>query len=165
MKAILDVHYKTGIAITALVQFTDFLDEKPLDIVVTRMKIPSNYVPGEFFKRELPCLIHAIKESGGQYDTIIIDGYVHMQASRKGLGQHLFEALGQQIPITGIAKNPMKLATDFLPVRRGDSDKPLFVSTISLDLSEMAELVKKMHGPFRIPTLVKLADQAARGHL
>jgi deoxyinosine 3'endonuclease (endonuclease V) len=163
MNGILDVHYEADRAITALVRFDRFTDEEPIDILVTTTQINSGYVPGEFYKRELPCLVHAVQASNYFFDTLVIDGYVCLAAPRKGLGHHLFDALDQKTAIIGIAKNPMKLAIHHTPVLRGSSGKPLFISALGMELNEASERVKSMHGPFRLPTLVKLADQAAKG--
>ena len=50
------------------------------------------------------------------------------------------------------------------PVLRGDSSRPLFVTAAGMNPHGAAELVRGMHGPHRVPTLLKRADQLARGH-
>ena len=49
-------------------------------------------------------------------------------------------------------------------VIRGDSGKPLHITTIDYDATRAAEQVRTMHGEYRIPTLVRRADALARGH-
>lgn len=46
---------------------------------------------------------------------------------------------------------------------RGTSTSPLFVTAVGIDPQVAADRVRDMHGPFRIPTLVKRADSLARG--
>ena len=50
-----------------------------------------------------------------------------------------------------------------LPVLRGESLRPLFVSAAGMDHARAAALVQGMHGAYRVPTLLKRADQLARG--
>jgi len=49
-------------------------------------------------------------------------------------------------------------------VLRGDSSRPLFVTAAGMNADGAAELVRGMHGLHRLPTLLKRADQLARGH-
>ena len=59
------------------------------------MQCAKPYTPGEFYKRELPCILSAMKRFSLQIETMIIDGYVWLDASgRKGLGAILYELLG-----------------------------------------------------------------------
>jgi len=47
-------------------------------------------------------------------------------------------------------------------VLRGDSRRPLYVTAAGLDPAAAALHVRSMHGPFRIPTLLKRVDQLCR---
>lgn len=49
-----------------------------------------------------------------------------------GLGQHLYEALGCQVPVVGVAKT--HFAGVAVPVLR--SQNPLYVTSVSLPLAE-----------------------------
>ena len=118
------------------------------------------YVPGEFFRRELPCLLALISKIKDPLDAIIIDGYVRL-SDRPGLGQHLFEHLLEKVPVIGVAKTRFHDA-EAVEVIRGISKSPLYVSTIGTDADQAAEQIKKMHGPHRIPTLLKRVDQLGR---
>jgi deoxyribonuclease V len=51
-----------------------------------------------------------------------------------------------------------------IEVRRGDSDRPLYVTAVGLEPAAAAAHVAAMHGEFRIPTLLRRADALARGH-
>jgi hypothetical protein len=80
----------------------------------------------------------------------------------KGLGIHLFESLSYAPVVIGVAKNPLKIAERFVPIHRGRSRKPLFVSAAGCPVQEAARSILSMHGPYRIPTLLKQADHHAR---
>jgi len=94
--------------------------------------------------------------------SVIIDGYVWLGAGRPGLGAHLYEALGQRIAVVGVAKRRFHGAGDAVPVLRGTSQVPLFVTAVGIDPSEAAEGVRRMHGGHRIPTLLKRVDRLSR---
>ena len=66
----------------------------------------ADYVPGQFYKRELPCILEVLKLSDlAQVQLIIVDGYVFLDDDqKKGLGSYLFEALDGEIPVVGVAK-------------------------------------------------------------
>jgi len=96
-------------------------------------------------------------------ELVIIDGYVHLDASgRLGLGGHLFDALQREVPIVGVAKTTFRTATTAIPIVRGSGSKPLWVSAAGLDVHTAATHVASMHGPYRLPTLLREVDQLAR---
>jgi len=47
-------------------------------------------------------------------------------------------------------------------VRRGESGSPLFVTAVGIDVALAAQEVRRMHGPYRVPTLLRAVDQLAR---
>jgi deoxyribonuclease V len=93
--------------------------------------------------------------------TVVIDAHVWLGPDRPGLGARLHEVLGGAVAVIGIAKNAFAGAPA-IPVVR-NAARPLYVSAIGLDPREAAARVVAMHGPYRIPTLVRRADQLARG--
>ncbi len=123
------------------------------------------YEPGFFYRRELPCLMPVVSQACEQYpiDIIIIDGFVDLGIDKPGLGRYVFEALNEAIPIIGVAKNPFT-ASGALPVIRGDSRKPLWISSTH-DVQLAAQQVGLMHGRYRLPTLLKEVDSRARAVL
>ncbi|MFD2146904.1 endonuclease V [Mucilaginibacter antarcticus] len=66
-----------------------------------------DYQAGQFYKRELPCLLKLLdKVDKGKLAVIIIDGHVYVDNSREfGLGGKLWEALNKLVPVIGVAKN------------------------------------------------------------
>lgn len=151
---------------TAAVHFSDWADSTALASTVSHCDQVGEYQPGNFFLRELPSLLKAIGELNFKPALVVIDGYVQL-GERPGLGWHLHQALEQSCPVIGAAKNPFRSDTDQepfgLPVQRGDSNRPIYVTSIGLkDPQKVAEWIKSMHGPFRTPTLLKMADRLAR---
>ncbi len=124
------------------------------------------YEPGAFYLRELPCLLALIQALPQTPSLLVIDGYVWLDAQfRPGLGAHLYQALGEQIPVVGIAKTAFAGADTcplIEPVLRADSRRPLYVSCVGTDLHRTALEVQHMHGLHRIPSLLKLVDALSR---
>ena len=163
MKALLDVHYGRETASAACLVFEDWQDDRPLEIIQSIQPVPGPYWAGSFFVRELPCLLAVLQKTSGTFETLVIDGYVHLKPENgKGLGMHLYESLACVPKVVGIAKNPLKIADRFLPVLRGKSKKPLYVSAQGCPLNLAQGWVQEMHGPYRLPTLLRLTDRAAR---
>lgn len=162
MIAALDVQYHGNTATTAMVVFGVWSDHVPVSEIVVEVSDVAEYVPGQFFQRELPCLLQAIAQCSIPLSTIVIDGYVWLDdAGRKGLGAKLFEALDQKTAIVGVAKTRFHEAPA-VEVLRGSSKNPLFVTAAGMDVNAAAVHVKSMHGEFRIPTILRLVDQLAR---
>lgn len=93
-------------------------------------------------------------------ETAIIDGFVQLN-ERPGLGQHFYEQLERRVPVVGVAKTPFAGAAP-VEVLRGHSKTPLYVTSIGMDPESAADHVRKMHGQYRIPTLLKRVDRLAR---
>ena len=162
MKAALDVHYEEDRAAAACVVFESWSDSEPAALLREVMPAAAAYRPGRFFERELPCLLAVLDKAAVTFDTILIDGYVHLgTGDGKGLGARLFEALPYPAVVIGVAKSPLAIAGPCVPILRGRSRKPLFVSAIGCTVQRAARLVSSMHGPHRIPTMQRLADRHA----
>jgi deoxyribonuclease V len=121
------------------------------------------YQSGQFYRRELPCILAVLKSLPELAQVIIIDGYVWLGDHRPGLGAHLYEALGQQVAVVGVAKTRFVRAEPVELVLRGRSRSPLYVTAVGMDLAEAASRIRTMHGSYRIPTLLKRVDQLSRG--
>lgn len=163
MNAILDVYYDRRIAHAACVEFLKWTDAAPVRTIVAATEAPSDYRPGRFFERELPCLLTVLKKANRHFGSIVIDGYVYLKAPViKGLGAYLEQALPYSPIVIGVAKNPLQVADRFVAITRGRSKRPLFISSVNMPLKEAAKLVSNMDGAFRIPTLIRLADKTCR---
>jgi deoxyribonuclease V len=156
--ACVDVDYRGAGAVAAALVFRDWIDDTPArELVATIASVP-DYEPGQFYKRELPCLLEVLR--GVRAELIIIDGYVHLGPEcRPGLGSHLAAELA--VAVVGVAKNPFH-ATPATPVLRGTSKKPLLVTATGISEATAAAHVRAMHGTHRIPTLLRRVDQLCR---
>ncbi len=162
MIAITDVHYEETSARAACVLANDWADATPTRTLVERVTPIAAYEPGAFYKRELPCLLRVL-EKAGRVECIVIDGYVWLdREGTPGLGAHLHEALGRATPVIGIAKTAFKGSEMALPLTRGESQKPLFITAAGMSPTTALELTKRLHGPHRIPTLLKDVDALSR---
>ena len=119
------------------------------------------YVPGSFYRRELPCLRAVLAMIAEPVDAIIVDGHVWL-GERPGLGHHLWADLGGSCPVIGVAKSRFHTG-GAVPVCRGESKRPLYVSAIGMSAEEAVAHVQHMHGPHRMPTLLKAVDELTRG--
>lgn len=160
----LDVDYRGNEAVVGSVLFQKWQDAEPFREQVERLSEIAPYEPGQFYKREMPCLLKALDRVEEPLEAIVIDGYVWLNEHQSpGLGGHLYQALQGAIPVIGIAK------TSFAPARavaeevcRGESRKPLFVTAVGIDPKTAAIRAREMHGEHRIPTLLKRVDQLCR---
>jgi len=160
----LDTYYFTNNAQTAGV-FFNWKDAAPSSTHTNTLDEVQDYVPGAFYKRELPCILHLLQTLDlSKTEAILIDGHVYVDNDKKyGLGGYLWEALEQKIPIIGVAKRSYKGTEKVCqPIFRGTSKNPLYVSTIGTNLEKAAVNVSAMHGEFRIPDVLKKLDQLSR---
>ncbi|AXG72272.1 endonuclease V [Kordia sp. SMS9] len=164
MIAAIDIHYKETYAKAVCVVF-NWADATPKHIYTALVEDVAPYVSGEFYKRELPCILKVLQQVNlNALEAIIVDGHVFVGNDKKyGLGGYLWEALDEKIPIIGVAKKSFihteKVAT---PIKRGESENPLYVSCIGIDTDIVLEKVQLLHGPHRMPTVLKLADSISR---
>lgn len=160
--ACVDVDYRETIAVAAGVWLRGWTASEPELEVVTTLDEAAPYQPGELYRRELPCLL-AVLERGPAVGVVVVDGYVWLGPGRAGLGAHLYQALGERTVVVGVAKSRFLGATDAVPVYRGNSRSPLYVTAAGVSAEEAAGWVAGMHGAHRIPGLLKRVDQLARG--
>jgi deoxyribonuclease V len=163
MRVALDVGYHDQSALAAGVGFLDWTDAEAALTVTERIPQVAEYVPGQFYQRELPCLLAVLKKLNETPETIVIDGHVHLDdAEKPGLGMYLFEALNRQTAVIGVAKSSFRGLTKAIEVYRGESDRPLFVTAAGMPYRDAADRIRQMHGEYRMPTLLKLADQLSK---
>lgn len=172
MKLIFDVYYDedSSTATTAAVAFNSFTDSVESGSYIDVSPIMSEYIPGEFYKRELPAILSLIRNRIGldvlerRYDTIVVDGLYMLSDTHKGLGARLKDYLlgvGIDIEVVGIAKTHFNGCERIAQsVYRGLSKRPLFVN--GSGTSDYAKLVESMAGTSRIPYLVKKVDKLCR---
>ncbi|HWP57054.1 MAG TPA: endonuclease V [Candidatus Acidoferrales bacterium] len=164
MIAAVDAHYAETQAIAACVVFHRWTDHRPCGEIIERIPNAAPYEPGRFYLRELPCLLAVLDKVSRPLEAILIDGYVWLgDEAKPGLGAHLYASLGKITPVIGVAKSRFHQGKAVQALLRGKSSRPLFVSAAGVELAEAAAHVREMHGPFRVPTLLKHVDRLCRG--
>lgn len=158
----LDVHYRDLDATAAGVVFEHWNDASPHLELTTTISPIAAYESGKFYRRELPCLQAILDLISDPLDVILVDGFVWLEHGAPGLGGHLYAALNTAIPVIGVAKTKFLGATSVVEVFRGASKTPLYVSAAGMELDEAVQAIQHMHGPYRIPTLLKRVDQLSR---
>ncbi len=160
-----DTYYYDDKAKTVCYCFEKFTDDEP-DIVYTDMVAGiEKYESGAFYKRELPCIIKLLeKHHPEDIDMIIIDGFVVLDDDNTlGLGGHLFEYLGKNVPVIGVAKTDFPgLTKNKRKIYRGKSRNPLYITALGMDLDAAGEHIQSMKGKYRVPTLLKKLDNMTK---
>lgn len=158
-----DVQYHNESGFAAGLIFNSSNATSPDEIFYAKTTPVEEYIPGEFYKRELPCIMRLLRENSVHPDRIIIDGYVYLDGvSLPGLGYFLFNELNQKIPVIGVAKTSFGNISENFSILRGKSKKPLYITSIGIGLQESKDIIKSMHGNDRIPTLLKSVDRFCR---
>lgn len=161
LAAAVDVHYpasggaRAAAVLAACACFSLVVAER---VVTVTDVLP--YWPGAFYLRELPPL-RAVLAGQEELGLVMVDGYADLDGrGRPGLGARLHAELG--IPVIGVAKSAYRTATHAIPVLRGTSSRPLFVTAAGMPRDEAADLVRHMSGTFRVPDALRRADALAR---
>lgn len=158
-----DVQYLGDAGFAAAVAFPRWTDAEPESEHGALVRPVAEYEPGQFFKRELPCILAVLALPAAPPEVVVVDGYVWLDAAdRKGLGALLFDALGGETPVVGVAKHAFRGSPHAAAVTRGSSSRPLFVTAVGMQLADAAAAITSMHGAYRTPTLLKWADRLCR---
>ncbi|MCU0655959.1 MAG: endonuclease V [Polyangiaceae bacterium] len=162
----LDVDYRDRGAVAAGVLFEGWSSVVASRELIAPLPEVNPYVPGSFYLRELPCLLAVLAllepHLSSALEALLIDGYVWLDgAGRKGLGAHLFEHLQGRLPVIGVAKTSFA-GSAALPLVRGHSKRPLWITSAGLDPEVAARHVATMHGPHRIPLMLQRVDRLCR---
>ena len=160
-----DTYYFDGKAKTVCIEFNQWNQDKDYKVHSEIIDNIEDYIPGEFYRRELPCILSLLEKMKLEnIDAIIVDGYIYLDDDKKyGLGGYLYEKLNEKIPIIGVAKtNFASLNKDKKSLFRGDSQKPLYITSIGIDLEDAFKKVESMAGEFRFPTLLKELDRLSK---
>jgi deoxyribonuclease V len=163
MIACVDVAYEDTHAVAAGIVFHDWLDESVVAERVVSLDDIQPYQSGQFFIRELPCLLSVLRGLP-EVQVVLIDGYVWVEKARPGLGAHLYQSLDGRVSVIGVAKTRYVGAENVMEIARGRSRHPLYISAAGLRLPEAAERVCSMCGQHRIPTLLKRVDLLSRSN-
>ena len=163
-----DTYYTDNKAKTVCLSFESWANTQVFEIHTEVLEETEEYVSGEFYKRELPCILSLLKKINTEgLEAIIVDGFVFLDDNGKlGLGGHLYHYLEGKVPVIGVAKtNFATLVHNKRALTRGDSKKPLFITAAGTDLDEATTHIKNMPGAFRMPTLLKTLDTLTKDNL
>ena len=170
MKLAVDTYYYSDtLAFTVGVLFNRWTDDEPAEIISSICTKFSSYIPGEFYKRELPCVLGLLeKVDMDKIETIIVDGFLRLRfndsTEKDGLGKKLFDSLNMPgLKVIGLAKSDF-CRTDEISASllRGSAVNPLWVQGIGLPDNVAAENIKMMSGKSRIPKLLKILDKETK---
>jgi deoxyribonuclease V len=163
MYACMDVHYSGSRAVGACVLFESWDSAESSAEVTECIKEVQPYKPGRFYERDLPVLLAVLDKVRAPLDMVVVDGYVWLSdGATPGLGAKLYQALNEKVPVIGVAKNRLVAGAEASLVYRGRSRRPLYVTAAGIGRESAAARIRKMHGGYRIPTLLKHADRLCR---
>lgn len=132
-------------------------------LVAERTELVSDvapYQPGQFYLRELPPM-RAVLDGLSGMALLVVDGYADLDPDgQPGLGAHACAEFAA--PVIGVAKSAFRTATHAVPVRRGTSGRPLYVTAAGMPRTEAADIVRHMAGSHRMPDALRRADSLAR---
>jgi deoxyribonuclease V len=159
-----DVHYlASGGARAAAVVFADAGFSQ---LTADRVELVPHvlaYQPGQFYLRELPPL-RAVLDGLAGMALLVVDGFADLDPDgRPGLGTRASAEFA--VPVIGVAKTAFRTATHAIPVLRGASARPLYVTAAGMPRAEAADLVRRMAGRHRMPAALRRADTLARNGL
>ena len=156
-----DVHYlASGGARAAAVISADAAFSRLIADRVELVPEVQPYQPGQFYLRELPAL-HAALDGLTGMALLVVDGYADLDPDgRPGLGARAHAEFG--VPVIGVAKTAFRTATHAIPVLRGTSARPLYVTATGMARADAAGLVRQMAGRHRMPNALRRADTLAR---
>ncbi len=161
-----DVAYQDTVACAAGVLFRNWTDASPQEEIIAWVENIQDYVPGQFYRRELPCILTVLNQLEQTPDFVVIDGFVYLgQERRPGLGMHLYNEFGAKVCVIGVAKKPFRDTPPETELYRGESKSPLYVTAVGINGETAKAHIAEMHGLHRIPTLLKLVDQLCRSHI
>ena len=160
-----DTYYFDGKAKTVCLCFDSWVSIEPSKLYSEILSGIEDYIPGEFYKRELPCVLSLFRQvNTTDLEAIIVDGYVYVNDEMTfGLGGYLYATLQGKIPVIGVAKSNFKTLDKLkLALYRGNSNNPLFISSIGIEVNTAYDHIASMHGPYRFPTLLKMLDNLTK---
>lgn len=167
-KIAIDTYYRSEQeAYTVGIIFEEWDDKKPLSIVDDVNETFDRYIPGEFYKRELPCILRILNKINIlEFDSIILDGYIDLKDNegniKPGLGRRLCSKINihDDLDIIGIAKS-LYCRTDEISYKLvRNSSKALYCQSLR---GNSLDFLKYLDGDYRIPTLLKLLDNKTKG--
>jgi exodeoxyribonuclease-5/deoxyribonuclease V len=165
MIAAFDTGYSGDKARTVGLVFEHWTATAPFKVYAGINDHVAEYIPGEFYRRELPGILDLWQRiDAGPVEAIVIDGFVYLDdEGRPGLGAHLYRQLGEKIPVIGVAKSYFVAVQNAKrSLLRGGSRRPLYITAAGIDVDNATEYIRSMAGRFRIPDLLKELDRMTK---
>lgn len=159
-----DVSYTSDVAHVGLVLSRNGLFTDELELRCVEAQVTSDYVSGDFAKRELGPLLAALAGLPQLPRVVFVGAFVTLDpAGRPGLGARV-HAAGYPA-VVGVAKSPFRTAVHAIAATRGRSaTRPLWVTSVGVGPRDAAAFVTEMPGPYRLPDALRLADRLARSN-
>jgi deoxyribonuclease V len=158
-----DVTYSGNTATAAGVLFRAWDSDEAAQTLVAEIQNVADYVPGQFYLRELPCIAKVLEQVDVPLDCIVVDGYVTLgETESPGLGWKLWEFLGRATPVIGVAKSEFRGTPEKARLYRGRSARPLFITAAGMPLEQAKARVAQMSGKHRVPDLIETVDRLSR---
>lgn len=160
-----DTYYFDGKAKTICLAFAKWAALEPVKIYSEVIENTEPYRSGQFYRKELPCILHLLEGITWQgAEAMIVDGFVFLDdKNTHGLGGRLYDALRGKVPVIGVAKSHFATVhQNERELRRGNTTKPLYISAIGMDLDRATQNIRMMAGGNRIPYLLKFLDRMTR---
>jgi exodeoxyribonuclease-5/deoxyribonuclease V len=165
LKAAVDVFYKEDRAKAVCILFEEWTSKDVFSTHVAIVHQVAAYEPGAFYKRELPCLLKVLQQVNlSLIEAVVVDGYVYLDdEKRNGLGAHLYTALQEKVTVIGVAKSRFHQSNKHVvPVYRGKSRNPLFVTAAGINVNAAAAAIQSMAGDYRMPDLLQYLDRKTK---
>ena len=163
MKLAVDTHYRKTTAVTAAVGFKNWDSPTPFSVYINRTAVTGDYIPGQFYRRELAPILSMLGQISWTPELVLIDVYVFLSSSNPGLGARLYHALDKKTPVIGVAKSAFWGNDMAREIIRGRSSNPLYITAIGIDIDIACAGIATMAGKFRIPSLIRQAHNLASG--
>ena len=160
--AIDSYYYSDTNCYTVGLVFSHWNSKKPDYILESTVSEFAPYIPGQFYKRELPGVLSIIRQVNlREFDTIILDGFTRLLDNSLNIIPGL--------SIIGVAKSMFcKSDSVSLPLYRGQAKTPLWISVSSgseIDLMTARDYIKSMYGDSKLPDMLKLLDKHTKRFL
>lgn len=161
-----DVHYRENKAVGVIVLFSEWESEKIHSFEKLEFSGEySEYIPGEFYKRELPILQSLYEKiRSTELEAFIVDGYVFLGKEEKpGLGYYVYQMLGSAIPVIGAAKSRFRENSENCrELFRGKSSKPIYITSVGITAEDALNKIQRMKGDFRMPDILSKLDRMTK---
>ena len=163
MKLALAVHFHGDGASVAALAFDEW-DAPEASLTFTSRVAPVDEPARRALDlRELPCVMHLLKEHALEPAVIVMDGSVYLDAAETpALGRALYDALGGRTAVIGVSTRSTPDMPAQFEVSREEEARPVIVTCVGIDLGAAKARVRTMHGKRRVPTLLKRVGRIAR---